>query len=147
MKIIDEWLHKIDVKNLRKIILFLSMLAFVISLTQNCYCTAEDCMPSIFALLFGFFGIFSGVVSWFANPALLYSWIHIKDNEKSTMLSVLALFLAGIFLIYRKVGSNENGGTSEIISYELVYWLWLCSTGITFFGNLLIGRKLKIDNN
>lgn len=143
---IDKLLEKIDVKNLRKLILFLSLLAFVISLTQNCYCTTNDCSSSIGALLFGFFGILSGVVSWFANPALLYSWIHIKDNEKSTMLSFLALFLAGIFLIYRKVGSDEAGHTSEIISYELGYWLWLFSIGITFFGNLLIGRKLKNDN-
>lgn len=141
----DEILDKIEIKKLRKTILFLSISTFVISLTQDCYCMPNDCVLSIFAFLFGFFGVLSGVVSWFANPALIYSWINIKDNEKATLLSVLSLFLAGIFMVYQKVGSNEAGHTSEIVSYKLGYWLWLVSILITFIGNLLIGRKLNID--
>jgi len=143
---VDKILEKIEVNNLRRVVLILSILIFVTSLTQNCYCTTKDCSSSIGAFLFGFFGILSGVVSWFANPALFYSWIHIKDNERSTLLSLLSLFLACIFMIYRKVGSDEAGHTSEIVSYELGYWLWLISIAIAFFGNLLIGRKLKKDS-
>lgn len=145
MNLIDELLDKIDVKNLRTVILSLSILTFIISLTQECYCTISECDDSIMAFLLGFFGILSGVVSWFANPALFYSWIHIKNNKKSTRFSLLALFLAGIFLIYRKVGFGEARHINEIISYGLGYWLWLFSIGIIFFGNLLIGRKLKND--
>lgn len=142
----DKILENIEVNNLRRVVLILSILIFVTSLTQNCYCTTKDCSSSIGAFLFGFFGILSGVVSWFANPALIYSWIHIKDNEKATFLSLLSLFLASVFMIYRKVGSDEAGNTSEIVSYELGYWLWLLSIAVTFFGNLLIGYKLKKEN-
>lgn len=138
---IDKLLEKIDVKNLRKILLFSSIAIFIISLTQNCYClSTKGCEPAFAAFLIGFFGLFKGVVSWFANPFLIYSWIHIKDNERSTFLSLFSLLLASIFMIYKKIDLDE------IVSYESGYWLWLLSITITFFGNLLIGRKLKIDN-
>jgi len=141
MKIIDELLDKIDIKNLRRFILFLSISTFIISLTQKCYClSSKGCELSIAAFLFGFFGLFKGVVSWFANPFLIYSWIHIKNNERSTFLSLFSLFLACIFMIYKKIDLDE------IVSYELGYWLWLASISITFFGNLIIGFKLKKDN-
>lgn len=141
MKIIDDLLEKIELTTFRKIILLLSIVIFIISLTQNCYCTSiSGCQPSFATFLFGFFGLFKGVVSWFANPFLIYSWVNIKDNERSTFLSLFSLILASIFMIYKKIDYDE------IISYELGYWLWLFSIGIMFFGNLLIGRKLKNDN-
>jgi hypothetical protein len=146
MNLIDELLNKIEVENLRANVLILSILTFGMSLTQNCYCTTDDCTPSFVPLIFGFFGIISGGISWLANPALFYALRHIDNTKKSTLLSLLAFFLAGFFLIYGKVVFNEAGGTTDVISYELGYWLWLISIAIVFFGNLLISRKLKIDN-
>ena len=141
MKIIDELFEKIELSIFRKIILLSSIAIFIISLTQNCYClSTKGCEPAFAAFLFGFFGLFKGVVSWFANPFLIYSWIHIKDNERSTFLSFFSLFLASIFMIYKKIDLDE------IVSYESGYWLWLLSIGITFFGNVLIGWKLKKEN-
>ncbi len=140
MKIIDELFEKIELSTFRKIILLSSIVIFIISLTQNFYYSTSGDESSIVFFLFGFIGLFWGVVSWFANPFLIYSWIHIKNNERSTILSLFSLLLACLFMIYKKVGS------SEIVSYELGYWLWLLSICVTCFGNLVIGFKLKKDN-
>ncbi len=146
MKIIDELLDKIDIKNLRKIILFLSISTFIISLTQKCYCT-DECGDSIMVLILGFFGIISGLVglTWYANPLLLLSWCTINDNKYSTIFSIISFVLSFSFLLFDEIMDDEAGHYSKIVSYELGYWLWLLSTAIMVFGNLLIGRKLKKD--
>lgn len=148
MKIIDELLNKIDVKNLRRIVLILSIVTFIISLTQKSYCT-DECGDSITALIFGFFAIISGLVglSWYANPLLLISWFTIKDNKYSTIFSKISFLLSFSFLLFNEIIIDEAGHYSKIVSYELGYWLWISSTIIMVLGNLLIGRKLKLTTN
>jgi uncharacterized membrane protein len=149
MNLIDELLEKIDVKNLRKTILFSSIVIFIISLTQECFCTFEGCADSIIVLVFGFFGILSGGVglSWFANPLIIASWILIKNNKISTILSIIAFVLSFSFLFFKEIMTDESGNLREILGYKLGYWLWLLSIFITLLGNLTVKIKLKRNNN
>ena|SRR3970282_1467810 len=149
MNLIDELLEKIDVKNLRKTILFSSIVIFIISLTQECFCTFKGCADSIIVLVFGFFGILSGGVglSWFANPLIIASWILIKNNKISTILSIIAFVLSFSFLFFKEIMTDESGNLREILGYKLGYWLWLLSIFITLLGNLTVKIKLKRNNN
>ena len=64
-----------------KITLGVSIGLMLFTLTQEAYCTAEGCMHSMMAFIFGIFGMFIGgneTLAWFANPLLILAWLFIK---------------------------------------------------------------------
>ena len=148
MNLIGELFEKIDVKNLRKTILLTSIIIFIISLTQECFCTSKGCGDSIIVFVFGVFGILSGGVglSWYANPLIIASWVSIKNNKISTILSIIALVLSISFLFFEEIMTDESGHLRKIVSYKSGYWLWLLSIVITLLGNLIIKVKIKRNN-
>jgi len=136
--------YKLD---LHKVTTSASVITFLVSLTQKCYCTTSSCGDSIMALLSGTVGfVFGGAaLTWLANPLLLTSWIMFKRSPKlSLILSGLALLLSLSFLLFKRVISDEAGNYSEITSYELGYWLWSLSSIIMFGGSLM--DKFKKDS-
>ncbi len=120
----------VEDKKLKNYILIISIALFVLSLTQKCYCTTTACSDSIMAFLLGWAAILSGAgFSWIANPLLLVAWITLKKRLKLSMfLSMFAALLSLLFLLFDSVPDNENGGSHQIVSYGLGYWLWIGST-------------------
>ncbi|CAM1347999.1 hypothetical protein [Tenacibaculum crassostreae] len=140
MKIIKD-------RKLKRLVVSISLILFLISLTQNSYFITgmKESVGSfgLIALLFGWMGIFGAGISWIANPLLLISW-RILFTEKwklSFILSFSALFFSLIFLLFNEIIANEGGSKSSIIAYDTGYWLWLSSCGINFIGNLIFYRK------
>lgn len=133
-----------NTKTIKITTLSFSIGLLIIALTQKCYCTTSLCGDSIAVFLFGIFGVFFGgaALCWLANPLLILSWILIKNNKVSFILSILSVLIAISFMLFDEIIDDEAGHYRKIIGYELGYWLWLCSNAVMFLGNLLI-RKNK----
>jgi len=152
-------MKKLKQFNPRDIILTTSIVAFLISLTQQCYCTTDSCGYSIAAVFSGAIGLLLGGagITWLANPFLLASWILAKKSpEFSLLMSFLAVATALFFLSFSKIMVNEAGSYGQIISYKLGYWLWVLSSIIMFAGNswlyfskwrAVAQRDLPLQNN
>lgn len=130
---------KENIKHVRNTYLIMSLLLFILSLTQKCYCTTTDCTHSIAALIMGFFGLVTGgaTITWLANPLLLIAWISLSNRPKlSLIVSALAFIFSISFLFFSKIIVNEAGHYLEITQYKLGYWLWLLSSFVMLIGHL-----------
>jgi hypothetical protein len=130
----------------RSLSILLSIALFIVSLTQQCYCTSVTCADAAAVLLIGWIGAFYGgaALSWLANPLLITSWILTKNNSKYGLWTSLAATLfAALFLIFDDVIDNEAGHFNPIVAYLPGYWLWLASAAVLFIGNLLLRIKPK----
>ncbi len=131
---------------MKKIIFFISLTLFLISLTLTPYTTAQSSDGiGIFVLIMGFFALVcdwqSGIV-WFANPLLLVAWILLFINVRvSKIFSIASCICALYFLLIDKVVANEAGGKSVIISYEIGYWFWLGSCLIFCIGVCIYAKE------
>jgi hypothetical protein len=119
-------------------IIAVSITLFAVALTQKCYCTTASCGDSLAVLLSGAIGfVFGGAaLTWLANPLLIISWfINSKKPKLSIILSLFAVLLALSFLLFKRIISDEAGNYSQIVSYQLGYWLWLSSSAVMFLGS------------
>ncbi|MBL0072975.1 MAG: hypothetical protein IPP34_14715 [Bacteroidetes bacterium] len=135
-----------DEKIIKKI-LIVSIILFVLSLTQECYCTTSNCSDSIMVFLLGWAAIFStgAGLCWFANPLLFISWIFLKKKLKLSMfLSITSFLLSFLFLIFDSIVDNENGGSHQIISYKSGYWLWLASGAVMVIGTFILMYRFNV---
>ena len=129
------------VLTLIKITLGVSIGFMLFALTQEAYCTAEGCMHSMMAFIFGIFGMFIGgneTLTWFANPLLILAWLLIKYRKTSSLLSLLSTLIAVLFLMFDEAIINEAGHGSTITRYALGYWLWIGSHAVMVLGNVLL---------
>lgn len=132
----------------QKIVLYTSIVVYIISLTQKSYCTSGgtcEYFSGLLNLIFGWFGVFMlhiPAFPWLANLILFGSWSFFKKKLKiSFILSSLALILMLSFLLVDEIKVNDGSTTSIIISYGLGYWLWVLSSFIMALGNLFIMRR------
>jgi hypothetical protein len=120
---------------------------FLISLTQQAYCTTNLCRSSLDTFLIGIFGVFYGgaAVVWLANILLFSAWICIKRFPSlSFVLSLFALITSSSFLLQTRIVDNEAGHLNQIIKYGMGYWLWVVSSLALFVGHAIsyfLGRK------
>lgn len=124
----------------------LSIALFIVSLSQQCYCTTVSCADSAAVLLIGWAGVFYGgaALSWLANPLILISWILTKNESKYAFwTSLLASLFAALFLLFDKIIDNEAGHVNPIVAYLPGYWLWLSSAGVLFAANLYFWIKAR----
>ncbi len=131
-------------KTIQNITLGISMLLFLISLSQNIVKTARGSEPSaILALLLGWVC----PLIWMANPILISSWISFKKQPKNAIIgSFLSSLISLSFLGYKEIMINEAGHTDKIVSLLYGYWLWLFSSIVLFIGGL-ISFFVKESNN
>jgi len=124
-----------------KLALAISIVLFIVSLTQNAYCTTNLCRPGYDAFICGaLFGFATGGASWtwFANPLLFISWFRWKSADRTSFtISIIAFCIALTFLFLPVVGDNEAGHINRIISRDLGYWLWLASALTMLVSNTL----------
>lgn len=126
--------------NLNKIGVYISITIYIISLTQQCYCTNNGCLESVDVVTTGIIGFFvcPAGFSWLANPFLIASWILSSRKHRllSLVLSVISVLLSLFFLFFHAVVTDESGQYRTIIGYRLGYWLWLTSCLVMLIGNL-----------
>lgn len=142
-------------QSIKKTVFISSLLIFLLSLTQKCYCTTAECGDSIMALLLGWVALLSGGagIAWLANPLLIASWILLRKNLKAAMfISVAAVLFSLSFLLFDTVIANEAGHKQSIISYKPGFWLWLGSSMIMLFGTFYLmlrhnTRAARIQNS
>ncbi|UZO79615.1 hypothetical protein NBT05_11690 [Aquimarina sp. ERC-38] len=135
-----------NTKTIKITTISLSIGLLIIALTQKCYCTTSLCGDSIVVFIFGAIGIFFGgaTLCWLANPLLILSWLLINQNKVSLLLSLASFLIASSFLLFDEIIDDEAGHYRKIIGYELGFWLWLSSNGVTLLGNMLIKKKGNI---
>ena len=134
---------------LKKRIKQISMVFFVLSLTQKAYCTTTNCSDSIMVFLLGWAAIFStgAGICWFANPLLFGSWFLLKKNLKLSMfMGMTSALLALFFLMFSSIVDNEGAIPHPIISYNMGYWLWVCSTVTMLIGTYVLMYRHNVRN-
>ena len=136
-------------KSIQRITFRLSLLLFVISLTQECFCTLGNNCDSggYILLLIGWMGVFMlhlPAMAWLANPVLLFSWIFMNKKPKTSLtLSIISLLLTLSFLLFDEIINNEAGIPEKITVIKLGYWLWVSSAFIMVIGNAFLFYKKK----
>jgi hypothetical protein len=132
----------------QKLFLFLSIVLYLISLTQKSYCTiASTCeyFSGLLNVIFGWLGVFMlhiPAFPWLANPLLLVSWFLFKKKSKTSfILSGIAFILMLSFLFVDEIIVNDGSTTSIVNFYGLGYWLWLFSSFIMLIGNSINWKK------
>jgi len=90
--------------------------------------------------LFGGFGIFSGVMGWFANP---FFWLGVLflacgSIRTGSSLAVVGLLLALTTLLLKNLVVDESGSWRPITGHGPGFYVWLASyialaaTGLSF---------------
>lgn len=143
-------------KTFRLVVVGISLIVFVISLTQNATAVGEYPIKhdsAIAYFLIGSISIAGGGTSewlvWLANPLCLFSMIFLfRNNGKlSISLAIIASLLAISFLSWNEILISESGSTARIIAFELGYYLWLTSILSYTIGIMLYfviyGKDLK----
>lgn len=132
----------------KKIILTISIIIYIISLTQEGFCTtAGQCAKGFLDVLVGWMGVLIlhlPAMVWLANPILILSWVVNKRHKKASFIfSVVSLIIMLSFLLFDEIMVNESGALSRITSYGLGYWLWVSSAFIMVIGNAFLFYKKK----
>ena len=136
----------------------LSVIVFIISLTQNVVTVDYDIIDHVSSwqyLTIGSVAIFGGGVLewliWLANPLYIISIILFIKNYKLSMITAfLASFLAVIFSAWEEIRVDEKGFTAKIIHFELGYYLWVSSILVLTSGIFIYFRhrsKKKIHHS
>ena len=134
----------------QKLFLFLSIVLYLISLTQKSFCTNSNVcryFSGFLDLIFGWLGVFIlhiPTFPWLANPLLLVSWFLFKKKSKTSfILSGIAFILMLSFLFVDEIIVNEGSTTSIVNFYGLGYWFWVFSSFIMLVGNSIHWKKNK----
>lgn len=133
----------------KKTVLYLSIILFLISLTQKAYCTSDSCSEGFLVFLLGWavaFTSFAGL-SWLANPLLILSWLLLHRKLKLSMLLCTGAFLLSFsFLLAGEVTANESGQQHQIVSRNAGYWLWFSSSFVMLLGTFWLQLKENTRN-
>jgi hypothetical protein len=83
-------------------------------------------------LLMGWAGLFAGVFTWLANPALMLAWFFffIKKSELSMAMSIVSIGIMVAFLFKKFIISSEAPTYSQIVGYGVGFWLWIASAAM-----------------
>jgi hypothetical protein len=128
---------KFNLKHTKIIGLTISILVFILSLTQPAYYIDREnyngWSDSFFLLIFGWLGVFYGgaAIAWLANPFIFSAWVLLFTKPKiALILSVIAVLFAWSFLMFDTIVSSEAPSYSKITEYKSGYWLWVCSISV-----------------
>ena len=124
-----------------KIVYILGVLLYIISLTQEGFCTVSNCGGNWNGLALVALGAIGGILSvagmvWYANPLLWAVWWFLKkDIKKAFYFSIAASVLSLSFLLCSEIADQKPGKVSYITEYRSGYWLWVASIVFTLVGS------------
>ena len=135
---------------MKRLTIIISILLYVIALTQDCFDTyktgGNQLYEGFYCLTTGWLGILAGhlpALVWLANPILIFSWIKFKSNSKlSFILSIISSIFILSFLSVDYMMLDEAGHLGKIRSWNVGYWLWL-SSSLT----MVVGGYFRLNNN
>lgn len=131
-------------------VLMLSLIIFLVSLTQNGFtyqdADSEKTFSSFSLFIAGGFAIlgcgFLEWLVWLANPLYITSFIFLLNGSKKAALCGITAVVAGVsFLFWKEVLISESGRMDPIIAFESGYYLWVCSMLILLSGVLLLPEE------
>ena len=129
-------------KPLQTLAVLLSIVIFVISMARDGFCIhQENCEPGYFLVFGGFFALLYGGAgfAWLANPLLISSWIAVRSNKTSLVLSLFATAFAISFSFYNGIWMAAESKTyREILQLKDGYWIWCVSMLPMVIANLII---------
>jgi hypothetical protein len=139
---------------LQKIFALISILLFLLSLTQVCFYQRgllkdQADYKGWLLLLMGWTGLFSGFWCWLGNPLWINGLILFlsKKYRRGVWSTGLAILLMLSFTLYRQIPADESGSNyNAITSYGLGYWLWVASGLVLLVANIF-GLKAVGDDN
>lgn len=126
-----------------QIVLIVSLLLFIISLTQPAVYTQGNEMHALVCFILGWAELFGDGIAWLANPLFFIAvfFLLIKQVKISTVLSFLAVCMSLYYLSAETITVNEAGHRSPIVSYGPGYYLWMISCLSLFIRNLILLRS------
>ena len=136
---------KNNLVKLKYAIIMISVVIFLISLTQNAFSYIDGGTKSAKSyelIISGGFAFLGGglleTIVWLANPLFILSIFFLYESKKESMYAALgSVVLALSFLMWKKILVSESGRGGEIVSLDLGYWLWLSSLCVFAIGNLI----------
>ena len=151
-------LIKIDASN---VLAYLSILIFIGSLFTNTFYIADSSSPNNIEtyghgwplLLMGWLDLLAiqyykfSTFAWFANPALFVSLYFAlnHNNLKGLRFGLLSLLLMASFLLRSEIIINENISMTDIVGYDLGYFLWVLSAITICLHHFFLIKKIKIS--
>jgi hypothetical protein len=124
--------------------LIISIGIYIISLTQEAFCTANACGDHWSGLSIVAMGAIGGIMSvagltWYANPLLWVAWSLInKKTKKAFFFSLGATAVALSFLLFDQIADRKPGVMVYITNYRAGYWLWLASMITMVIGSFIV---------
>ncbi|MFN8324810.1 MAG: hypothetical protein U0T80_03530 [Flavobacteriaceae bacterium] len=141
------FLDFMQLSNLLKITLVISLILFLISLTQPAFFIDRKDDPNAYSNSFILFllgwmsflgGAFIPFVVWLANPLFLLSiFLSIRKKNLGFITALGSTCLAIIFSQFTTVITSESGSSSIITGFGLGFKLWLSSFMILTMGLLI----------
>jgi hypothetical protein len=139
----------------------LSILCLLISLFLPVFNTADGGFFDGFSVMIvgwmaiTFTNLGVGSLGWYANPLLLIVWLGLALSKFRVggfvaLIVSIGIALCSLLLVHKTVEVNEGGGTSEIVSIGMGFYVWLASFAICIFGYLatiLVDRINAKKNN
>ncbi len=133
-----------------KTVYAIGVLLYIISLTQEGFCTVSRCGNNWNGLTMVALGAIGGILSvagmvWYANPLLWAAWWFLKkDTKKAVYFSLAASLLSLSFLLCNEIADQRPGKLSYITEYKAGYWFWMATMICTFTGSgILLFIKKK----
>jgi hypothetical protein len=127
-----------------KVVYTISILLYVISLTQEGFCTVSRCGDNWNGFTMVALGAIGGILSmagmvWYANPLLWAAWWFLKkDAKKAFYASTAAAVFSLSFLLFDEIADQQPGKLSYITDYKVGYWLWVASIIWTLIGSFVL---------
>jgi len=89
------------------------------------------------AIMFANLGL--GSIGWYANPLLLMAWLGLARPKLRvaglvTLIVSIGIATCSLLMVHKTIEINEGGGTSEIVSIGIGFYIWLASFIICVFG-------------
>lgn len=141
-------------KILNKTFPVLSILIYLISVTQNAFKVEDFEKIKIFksyeVLLMGGIGFLGGGIFeafvWSSNIWFLLALVFSKNKKykEALIFSSIATLISTSFMLWNEVLVSESGRTAKIVSLELGYFLWITSIIILFLNSLFLFFKNRI---
>ena len=122
-------------------IVALSVLLYFASLYSPVFKDSGSIL-GFYILFFGWFTIPGNGFAWFANPCLWIAWIGLaKKGLKGDIIISVVMSLAAVALALTTFQLKElvlDEGGAPLLGYDLGFYLWLASIGVTVLGSLVL---------